>query len=161
MDLECIAEKSRSCCNGVFPNWLGRYNVGKRVELMTKRVKQFNKRFTVVSLPMIGQRNDAIVDMVGSRKGPRDEILAALEDDETNMIGLCGMGGSGKTHLIKQLCTEVHSLKLFDTIVFVVPIDFAGKISLLPSFVILESLSLPTQKTSLNASRHIFRSPIL
>ncbi|XP_028800001.1 probable disease resistance protein At1g61190 [Neltuma alba] len=120
--LERKGEASKSCCNGVLPNWLSRYKVGKHFEEMTETVNQLNERLTVTpnslpSQPRITRRDN--VSIFESRKRPYNEILAALENDEIYMISLCGMPGCGKMFLIKEICNEVESLELFDKVAFV------------------------------------------
>ncbi|XP_028806898.1 putative disease resistance protein At4g10780 [Neltuma alba] len=122
-ELESKAAATKNCCHVVFPNWLSRYNVGKHLERMTKTVKQFNERLTeapnrVPSQLTIKRCNN--VSIFESRKSPYYEILAALEDDAVDMIGLYGMGGSGKTFLIKEVCNQLKRVKSFDEVAFAV-----------------------------------------
>jgi putative protein kinase ArgK-like GTPase of G3E family len=39
--------------------------------------------------------------------------MEALKDDKVNMIGLCGMGGVGKTTLVKEVGRRAKELQLF------------------------------------------------
>ncbi|XP_054825524.1 disease resistance protein RPV1-like isoform X2 [Prosopis cineraria] len=52
-----------------------------------------------------------------STKLASDELLAGLQDDGTHMIGLYGMGGSGKTTLVKEVGKEAKKSKLFDRVI--------------------------------------------
>jgi len=45
-----------------------------------------------------------------------DQIMKALKDDNVNMIGLCGMGGVGKTTLVKEVGRIAKDSKLFDKV---------------------------------------------
>jgi len=45
-----------------------------------------------------------------------EQIMEAIKDDKVNMIGLCGMGGVGKTTLVKRVGTIARELQLFDEV---------------------------------------------
>lgn len=40
------------------------------------------------------------------------QIIEALKDDEINLVGLCGMGGVGKTTMVKHVAKRVEEEKL-------------------------------------------------
>uniref|UniRef100_A0A5B6Z6W5 Uncharacterized protein n=1 Tax=Davidia involucrata TaxID=16924 RepID=A0A5B6Z6W5_DAVIN len=45
------------------------------------------------------------------------EVMEALKDDEIDIIGICGMGGVGKTTMVKEVATKAKADHLFDEIV--------------------------------------------
>jgi len=45
-----------------------------------------------------------------------EHIMEALKDDKVNMIGLCGMGGVGKTTLVRKVGTIARESQLFDEV---------------------------------------------
>ena len=45
--------------------------------------------------------------------------MDALRDDKTKMIGVCGMGGVGKTILVKQAAQQAKQHNLFTTDIFI------------------------------------------
>jgi len=51
-----------------------------------------------------------------SSKEALKQIMKALKDDNVNMIGLYGMGGVGKTTLVKEVGTRAKELQLFDEV---------------------------------------------
>ncbi|KAF6169731.1 hypothetical protein GIB67_004123 [Kingdonia uniflora] len=55
-------------------------------------------------------------DTFASREATKKEVIQALTDDKTNLIGVFGFGGVGKTTLTKEV---VEKLKLFDKVVLV------------------------------------------
>ncbi|MED6216200.1 hypothetical protein PIB30_005079 [Stylosanthes scabra] len=52
-----------------------------------------------------------------STRNASDQILEALRDDSINLIGLFGMGGSGKTILVKAVGNKTKAMNLFDRVV--------------------------------------------
>jgi Cdc6-like AAA superfamily ATPase len=51
-----------------------------------------------------------------SSKEAFEQIMKALIDDKVNMIELCGMGGVGKTTLVKEVGRKAKELQLFDEV---------------------------------------------
>ncbi|KAI5605761.1 hypothetical protein BDE02_01G373300 [Populus trichocarpa] len=51
-----------------------------------------------------------------SSKEAFKQIMKALKDDNVNMIGLYGMGGVGKTTLVKEVGRRAEELQLFDKV---------------------------------------------
>ncbi|KAB2607000.1 disease resistance protein [Pyrus ussuriensis x Pyrus communis] len=52
-----------------------------------------------------------------SRMANMNEVIEGLKREEVRMIGICGMGGVGKTTMVKEIITRLAKLKLFDKIV--------------------------------------------
>ncbi|KAF6175469.1 hypothetical protein GIB67_021959 [Kingdonia uniflora] len=46
-------------------------------------------------------------------------FIQALMDDQTKLVGIYGMGGVGKTTLMKEIRKKVEETKLFDKVMFV------------------------------------------
>ncbi|KAI5660507.1 hypothetical protein M9H77_29300 [Catharanthus roseus] len=49
-----------------------------------------------------------------------EEIMKALQDDEIRMIGICGMGGTGKTMLVKEISQKAKREHMFDEVTLAV-----------------------------------------
>lgn len=49
-----------------------------------------------------------------------EEIMEAIKDDGINMIGIYGMGGVGKTTIVKEVCKRAKEHKLFDEVAMAV-----------------------------------------
>ncbi|KAL7193370.1 hypothetical protein ACSBR2_025059 [Camellia fascicularis] len=68
-----------------------------------------------------------------SRRLIMNEVMEALIDDSINMIGICGMGGVGKTTLVKEVAKKAEENKLFNEVMLVeVPQD--------PSFTVIQGM---------------------
>ncbi|KAF6169751.1 hypothetical protein GIB67_004143 [Kingdonia uniflora] len=57
-------------------------------------------------------------DAFASREPTRKEVIQALMDDKANLIGIYGIGGVGKTTLMKEIRKQVEETKLFGKVVF-------------------------------------------
>ncbi|XP_044500264.1 disease resistance protein At4g27190-like [Mangifera indica] len=56
-----------------------------------------------------------------SRNSLKKQILKTLTDDDNiNIIGICGMGGVGKTTLVKEISQQVEEEKIYEKVVMVV-----------------------------------------
>ncbi|KAE8673784.1 hypothetical protein F3Y22_tig00111772pilonHSYRG00102 [Hibiscus syriacus] len=54
-----------------------------------------------------------------SRSRAFDEVMAALKDDTVSIIGVHGMGGVGKTTLVKEVAGKANERQLFSEVVLV------------------------------------------
>ncbi|TQE00898.1 hypothetical protein C1H46_013438 [Malus baccata] len=52
-----------------------------------------------------------------SRMAYMNEVIEGLKREQVRMIGICGMGGVGKTTMAKEIITRLAKLNLFDNIV--------------------------------------------
>ncbi|TQD95241.1 hypothetical protein C1H46_019163 [Malus baccata] len=52
-----------------------------------------------------------------SRMAYMNEVIEGLKREEVRMIGICRMGGVGKTTMVKEIITRLAKLNLFDKIV--------------------------------------------
>ncbi|KAF7815552.1 Disease resistance protein [Senna tora] len=126
--LEGKAKARKSCCRGLCPNWICRYYVGKQAVRMTEAMKKLNERLASqlifahrLSLQPMAMDNTSInfIFFECTRKA-HDELFMALKNDEITRIGLYGMGGCGKTSLVKQVIKEVEDLEHFKKVIYVV-----------------------------------------
>ncbi|KAF7833686.1 Disease resistance protein [Senna tora] len=120
---EKAKKRNKATCLKCCPNWVSRYGLAKKLEEKINEVIEHNKKddFPEFSrlATLIGMNyfsSEAFVHF-NSRKGAFDGLLEALKDDKVHMIGLWGMGGCGKTTLVKEVSKEAE--KFFDKVVFV------------------------------------------
>lgn len=55
-----------------------------------------------------------------SREAITDMIMETLKDEEFSIVGICGMGGVGKTTLVTEIARRVLKKKLYERVVMVV-----------------------------------------
>jgi AAA+ ATPase superfamily predicted ATPase len=69
--------------------------------------------------PTLGSTFTEDIKSLESRKKIITEIIEKLKDDEFKRISICGMGGVGKTTLVKELIKSAEN-ELFDKVVMAV-----------------------------------------
>ncbi|XP_050277819.1 disease resistance protein At4g27190-like [Quercus robur] len=114
------------CCNGRCFNLKTRYQLGRRahkLELAVKDIKDKGTFKTVghrVPIPGGTTISTKGYEDFESRKLIFDGVMEALTDDNIRTIGVCGMGGSGKTMLVGKIATQAKEDKSFERVVTVV-----------------------------------------
>ncbi|XP_028758770.1 probable disease resistance protein At4g27220 [Neltuma alba] len=104
-------------------NFIRHYNFARQLEEKSKEIRrhsevqfaQFSRLATLIGMNYFASQGFLHFD---SRQRAYNELLEALKDDQVRMIGLHGMGGCGKTMLVKQVGQEAE--QFFDKVVFVV-----------------------------------------
>ncbi|KAJ6854907.1 hypothetical protein NC651_039770 [Populus alba x Populus x berolinensis] len=116
-------ERARRFLFGSCPSIKSRYQVSR---------KAMKLAYVVSELQMIGKFDaisshsappwmfDGDHESFPSRLSLYEEIMGALKDEDINMVGVCGMGGVGKTTLVRQVAVQAKEQKLFDVVVMAV-----------------------------------------
>ncbi|KAG5556278.1 hypothetical protein RHGRI_006774 [Rhododendron griersonianum] len=116
------------CLNGWCPNLKLRYSLSRKAVKKTKVVvdlKADGVRYTQTlpsySPPPACLETITNRDFMGfeSRRIIMEDIIKALKHDEINLIGVCGMGGVGKTKMVQEVGKRAKEEKLFDEVAFV------------------------------------------
>ncbi|OVA05790.1 Disease resistance protein [Macleaya cordata] len=103
-----------------------RYDLGRKagkkmvtIDGLLTQGKSFNEVSIPSSLEGIDELGPITQDFVdfNSRESVKNEVMAALKDEETYLIGVHGMGGVGKTMLMNQMRKQVQEEKLFDKVI--------------------------------------------
>ena len=116
-------DQNMSCLNGWCPNLISRYQLGREA---------YKKAQVIVGIQTARNFPDGIsyrvppqmatvegYECFQSRDSTLNDIMDALRDDKTKMIGVCGMGGLGKTMLVKQVAQQAKQRNLFSTYIFI------------------------------------------
>ncbi|KAF7130545.1 hypothetical protein RHSIM_Rhsim10G0061900 [Rhododendron simsii] len=113
------------CLNGWCPNLKLRYSLSKKAVKKTKVVTELKDagiQYTQSSYsppPPVPIPNR---DFMGfeSRRLNMEEIIKDLKHDEINLIGVCGMGGVGKTTLVNEVAKRAKEYNHFDEVAMAV-----------------------------------------
>ncbi|KAF2319046.1 hypothetical protein GH714_012957 [Hevea brasiliensis] len=108
-----------------FLDLISRYQLGRKTAKKTTAIKELKKdgEFDQVTNPapppgVLSMPSQDFVIFESTKNYM--EIMEALKDDRTNFIVIHGMGGVGKTSLVKEIAKSVEQDKHFDAIVMVV-----------------------------------------
>ncbi|KAE8725169.1 hypothetical protein F3Y22_tig00009009pilonHSYRG00183 [Hibiscus syriacus] len=115
----------KRCFAGFCPDFKSSYQLSKKADKEANAIAQLliqKENFDGVSyLPAI-EAIDTIrpveeYEAFESRNHAFDEIMIALEDDRVSIIGVYGMGGVGKTTLVKEVAGKANERQLFSEVV--------------------------------------------
>ncbi|XP_065630986.1 disease resistance protein At4g27190-like [Quercus suber] len=114
-------------CNGWCPDWIRQYRFCKEAIQKTNVVKElqvdkgkFSELTHRAPTPGIEIFSSSDFEVFESRKLAFQQIMEALHDDNNKRIGLHGIGGIGKTTLVKEVYKKVKELNIFKDILMIV-----------------------------------------
>ncbi|KAK4253903.1 hypothetical protein QN277_010520 [Acacia crassicarpa] len=111
---------------GWCPNCWSQYRIGKKLAEKTQHIEKLLERCN--SNIVTGQANVLDVKYLSSqgfihfdsRESKFQDLLKALLDENCNMIGLQGLGGTGKTSMAKEVGHKLKESKSIDKFIFLV-----------------------------------------
>lgn len=107
------------CCPNLRKHYLSKQMVKKTKALMElTRNSKFESFSHPATLPSIEYFSSGHFTYFESTKSAYNLLLEAIQDDGSYVIGLYGMGGCGKTTLVKEMGKKAKDLNLFDQVVF-------------------------------------------
>ncbi|XP_054817798.1 putative disease resistance protein At1g63350 [Prosopis cineraria] len=105
------------------PTWR-RYCLYKKLAKTTRRMIELNTKSDhfdsfshPITIPDIEYHSSQNFKFFNSTQRAFDQLWEALKDDGNSIIGLWGMGGSGKTTLVTEVGKKAKESKLFDRVV--------------------------------------------
>ncbi|KAJ8628035.1 hypothetical protein MRB53_021342 [Persea americana] len=121
-------DQRRTFCNGCFPDLSSHYTLGKRAFEKLKDIPRFiNERSLIKLVAMSSPPRVMEMDMptssfsVGQSSSQRtmEKIWDLLHDEHTSVISVYGMGGIGKTTLMKAINNKLQATSEFDYVIWV------------------------------------------
>ena len=116
-------DQNMSCLHGWCPNLISRYQLGReaykkaQVIVGIQTARNFPHGISYSVLPRSATFKG--YECFQSRDSTLNDIMDALRDDKMKLIGVCGMGGLGKTMLVKQVAQQAKQQNLFTTDIFI------------------------------------------
>ncbi|XP_039034050.1 disease resistance protein At4g27190-like [Hibiscus syriacus] len=118
---------TKGCFVGFCPDFKSRYQLSRKAEKEANAIAQLlseKDAFEDVSYLPAVEVTDIIrpvkeFEAFGSRSVAFDGLMETLEDDTVSKIGVYGMGGVGKTTLVKEIARQAKVKLSFDEVVFV------------------------------------------
>ncbi|XP_062016420.1 uncharacterized protein LOC133732843 [Rosa rugosa] len=125
--LEDERHAKTKCFHGFCPNPILRYQLSRKSTKLVQKVEFHEKReFTTLSYSVPPQDicNIQSRDYLAfeSRLSIVKDIMEKLRNPDTNMIGVYGIGGVGKTTLAKEVYRQATEQKLFDDVIIVLDV---------------------------------------
>ncbi|XP_038688950.1 disease resistance protein RPS5-like [Tripterygium wilfordii] len=126
MDARKLLEENEKandrCFWGWCPDLKTRHSLSKeamaiheKIESLCKEQAAFDIRVSLCpSLPEIDSKD---IVPFQTRKVAVEKVMDALKEDSTNFVGVHGMGGVGKTTLVKEIARKCKEEKLFDNVI--------------------------------------------
>nr|XP_023926556.1 disease resistance protein At4g27190-like [Quercus suber] len=131
-DIIAVAEKILEFDNmGRYPNMMSRFQVSRRAEKAAWEAENLKDEIIeILKFNRVGYRESTRVggtaisnrgyESFESRRLILTDVLEALKNPNITRIGLYGMGGIGKTMLVKEVLKQAERYQLFDKYLFVV-----------------------------------------
>ncbi|KAH9752596.1 Disease resistance protein [Citrus sinensis] len=117
---------NKRCLKGLCPNLKTRYQLSRKAEAEVKALVElreeagrFDDRISYRTIPKeIWLKSHKGYEAFESRRSTLEAIKKALIDVSVSIIGVYGMGGTGKTTLVKKVARQAMEDELFDMVVF-------------------------------------------
>ncbi|XP_058092438.1 probable disease resistance protein At4g27220 [Magnolia sinica] len=123
--IEQKVAENKGCLHCLNLRW--RYSISKQAKQMTERiVRHYDdgnpekmKMTMPPSLPSVINEEAPSIQGLPSVESSLHEVMSALHDEKTKIIGVWGMGGVGKTTLVKNVNNELDGTRQFKKVIMV------------------------------------------
>ncbi|KAI9112197.1 hypothetical protein K1719_016720 [Acacia pycnantha] len=113
-----------ACCKGPFPNFKSRHQLSRKAKKMARNIVEVMQQKDNIGplaflpdLEGVGSTSATSSEKLESRKKIKEDIVLALRDPHISRVGVYGLGGVGKSTLVKEVAKQVKDDKLFDKVV--------------------------------------------
>ncbi|XP_031277976.1 probable disease resistance protein At1g61180 [Pistacia vera] len=118
-------DKAKKCLNIRSRYKLSKEAIEKAFRLLQLREKGKIENVSHPTLPLPDSKSEEgssleFSDTLESRRSIMKEIVTSLNDDNVSIIGIYGMGGVGKTTMVKEIGKQAIESKLYDVVVMAV-----------------------------------------
>ncbi|MED6211293.1 hypothetical protein PIB30_072338 [Stylosanthes scabra] len=117
----------KKCFGGLCPDLAENYSLGKQATRKSQHIAglvEGRRELGPISypkpVPRVGSTFTQEIMGFESRNKIIGDVVEKLKDDKIKRMSICGMGGVGKTTLVKGVIKVVESQKLFDKVVMAV-----------------------------------------
>jgi len=125
-EIEKIYERDGKCLRGWFFDVFIHMKMGKRVKHLTnsilnlKEISKFSGGIVVDILPKVSEAMPALkIEAATSTACTLQKVLESMRDASIQKIGIWGMGGIGKTTIMRNLNNLSELTQMFDVVVSV------------------------------------------
>ncbi|KAI9112300.1 hypothetical protein K1719_016823 [Acacia pycnantha] len=109
---------------GHFPNLKSHHQLSRKANKMARNITQVMQQKDNIrplaflpDLDVVGSTSATSSEKLESRKKMKEDIVLALRDPHISRVGVYGLGGVGKSTLVKEVAKKVEDDKLFDKVV--------------------------------------------
>ncbi|XP_048425999.1 probable disease resistance protein At4g27220 [Pyrus x bretschneideri] len=155
------AGENKTCLGGCCPNLKWRYTLSKRAVNGTEELNKLKeeKRFETVKLqvrrPVEFESTMSTGDFEAfeATRQAMDGVMKALKDDNVTVIGVHGMGGIGKTTMVKHVGLQACKDRLFDHVIMAVISQNPNLVKIQQQLAEMLALNLNEQTEIVRAAR--------
>ncbi|XP_077223379.1 disease resistance protein At4g27190-like [Tasmannia lanceolata] len=123
--MEVSGGENMRCLMGRCPNWRRRYRLSKQAKDKVETITNHHEKGTFENVatspprPRVEFQPTPSIDTLKTVNLSLKKVMDALKDENIRMIGVYGMGGIGKTTLVKNVNNKLKGTSAFDAIVMV------------------------------------------
>ncbi|KAL4379879.1 hypothetical protein GQ457_02G040130 [Hibiscus cannabinus] len=152
---------TKRCFAGFCPDFKSSYPLSKKADKEANAIAQLltqRDNFDGVSRPSEPKGMDTIISVkeyeaFESRRGAFDGVMAALKDDALSIIGVYGMGGVGKTTLVKEAFKQAKEEQLFNEVILVAINQTPNMLNIQKEIAVKLGLAIHEENIDMRATR--------